>query len=176
MYAQKLGSGLGFLYGFFQIILILCFAITLVWSIVFWIKRKTNRPYLPFLINLIFLTLTIILPLNWIRNRAEFFVYKNDYEKASKLAYNENRDSTQTLYMLPNELQYLSVGGGQAWVLNNSQGRAVFFFTFRGVPDGIKGFVKISGGSNCDAFTKNIGNEIGEIKDLGDNWYYVSSK
>lgn len=176
MYSQKFWSELWIIYGFIELAFIVFFFILLIWSIVYWIRNKVQKPFLPFLINIVSLLLIIVLPLNFIRNRVDFFFNKGDYEKAAKLIYNETHTLTDTVYKLPSGYQSLSAGGGDALIVNNSLGSAVFFFTFRGAPDGLKGFLKVINGKGTDVFTKNIGSEITEIKNLGDNWYYISGK
>lgn len=176
MYAQRFWSTLWIIYGFIEIALIAFFAIALVWSVVFWIKNKYKKSYLPFAISITSLALIIILPLNWIRNRIEFFVWKSNYEQAALLIYKNMPDSTRTTYKLPDKYEFLSAGGGEALVENSSKCKGVLFFTFRGIPDGMKGFVKILDGKSINTFTESIGSEVDEIKVLGDNWYYISGQ
>jgi hypothetical protein len=60
------------------------------------------------------------------------------------------------IFKLPESYKNLSVGGGEVIVINKSSQKGVFFFTFRGVPDGKIGFLKIIGNDNVNDFTKRL--------------------
>ena len=176
MYGQKFWSELWLVYGFIEFIIIVFFLTIFTISIVFWIKNKRNysNSFIPFIINLIIGILVIVLPLNWIRNRIGFAFYYNSYQTASNLAINSKHDSTVYLYKLPDKFKSLSAGGGDALVINQPSGKAVFFYTFRGTPNGKQGFLKIIKGENANDFVKDLFIEFPIVKDLKNNWYYVS--
>jgi hypothetical protein len=76
--------------------------------------------------------------------------------------------------MLPEKFQFLSVGGGEVIMINNSISKGVFFYTFRGTPDGMSGFLNIKGDGKIDQFKSDL--NIITIKDLGDNWYLITGE
>ena len=164
------------IYGLIEIGIIVLFSVVLIRSLIFWIRRRHLYSYIfiPFCINMLFLVLVILLPLNWIKDRLEFSLYYNRYEVASDLAIKAKPDSASYLYMLPSGYQSLSVGGGEVLVTNKEKANAVLFFTFRGVPDGMSGFVKTRNSKKNNYLIREIFNELYQIKDLGNNWYYVS--
>ena len=176
MYAQKFGSELWILYGYIQIGIVAFFLTTLIISVVFYFRKRHYYSYsfLPFCINLFFLVITIILPLNWIRNRIDFAINYNTYEVASNIILDSTSDSLQRIYALPEKFSSLSVGGGDVYVVNNKEEKAILFYTFRGAPDGMKGFLKIEKCKNLKSLVGHFRSEIYEIKYLKNNWYYIS--
>jgi hypothetical protein len=176
-YGQRLWSDLWVIYGFIQLGLICFFAVSLIISIVFWINKRRNFKlrYLPFCINVLFGSLTIILPLNWIRNRIEFTLYSDSFEAAYSITSKANITSG-SIYKLPPKYQSLSVGGGEVYFTKKDSITAVLFYTFRGTPDGQNGFVKVSNGKINDIVDNILGGEVYDIKPLGNKWYYVSGE
>ncbi|MVN89639.1 hypothetical protein [Mucilaginibacter aquatilis] len=176
MYSQKLWSDLWMIYGFFQLFIIAAFLIVLVTSTVFWIRQGEiyRFSFLPFGLNIICLILVIMLPLNYIRNRMAFVVYKDDYQVASNIAVTGPLDPGSSLYKLPGKYSSLSVGGGEVDVLDKSLNQAVLFFTFRGMPEGRSGFVHIRKG-NASFCIKEMFGDVYKQKELGNRWYYVEA-
>ena len=176
MYGQKFWSELWVIYGFIEIIIIIFFLIVFIVSIVFWIKnkKKYTNPFIPFVFNLIAGALVVVLPLNSIRNKIGFTLDYNDYETASNLVITSKHDSTVYLYELPDKFKSLSVGGGEVLVINKPSAKAVFFFTFRGAPTGKQGFLKIMAGGKPNDFVDDLFSKIDEVKQLKNNWYYVT--
>ena len=130
---------------------------------------------MPFCLQIVFLCSIIVLPLNRIRNRIEFRLFKSQYEEAYKLARKDTRKSSQYSYHLPNKYQSLSVGGGDVYIVKKNTGTAVLFYTFRGMPDGASGFVRIDSGKIQD-FLADMFSEVYDKKDIGNNWYYISGE
>ena len=180
MYGQKLSSELWVMTLIIHLPIILFFTVTMIVSLIFWIRNnsKYDLPFLPLTINILFVGLIIILPLNRIRNRIEFVTQKKQFEKAVNFVL--SKQTEQTIYPETFELaknyKNLSVGGGEVIVINKKTQKGVFFYTFRGVPDGRIGFLKIVGDENVNDFTKQLFNEVNEINEIGNNWYFISGE
>jgi hypothetical protein len=176
-YSDKLWSELWLLSMVIDIIVIFFFLASFIKSLIFWIKKNPeyHLPFVPLAINVVFLAVIMILPLNYIRNKIEFSVNRTKMEEAVNIILFKKYEQNKFMYYLPEDYQYLSAGRGQVMAINDYSVRAVFFYTFRGVPDGMKGFVKIKDYGTIQDFKENFGSEVIEIKDLGDNWYFVSA-
>jgi hypothetical protein len=172
-YAEKLASALWVIYDFIELVIIIIFVAILVTSIVSWKKKNTTSPYVPFCINACTLVLVIMLPLNYIRNRIEFFLFRSDYNSAANFVLEDQKSALPSLYQLPNQYSYLSVGSGKVDIVDRAACRAVVFYTFTGIPDGMSGFVKVSSG-NVKECIPHICNKVYKFVDLGDSWYYLS--
>lgn len=180
MFAHKLTSEIWILSLFILLPIILFFTVISIIALIFWLRNnsKFDMPYLPLAINIIFLGLIIILPLNKIRNRIKFEAHKSQYEMAVNFALSQQNEQTTypEIVKLPKNFKYLSVGGGEVIVINKDTKKGVFFYTFRGVPDGQIGFLRIKGNDNINDFKNELFNEIAEIKKIDDNWYYISAE
>ena len=180
MYGQKLASELWVLTLIIHLPIILFFSVTTIVSLIFWIRNnsKYDLSFLPLTINILFVGLIIILPLNKIRNRIEFVTQKKQFEKAVNFVL--SKQAEQTIYPetfeLPKNYKNLSVGGGEVIVINKKTQKGVFFYTFRGVPDGRIGFLKIIGNDNVTDFAKQLFNEVNEINEIGNNWYFIAGE
>jgi len=179
MYGQKLASELWVMTLIIDLPIILFFSVSIIVSLIFWIRNnsKYDFPFLPLTINILFLGL-IILPLNKIRNRIEFATQKKQFEKAVDFVLSKQIEQTvyPETFKLPKNYKKLSVGGGEVIVIKKNTQKGVFFYTFRGVPDGRIGFLKIIGNDNVNDFTKELFNEVDEINAIGNNWYFVSGE
>jgi hypothetical protein len=178
-YGQILWSELWLIYGFIQVGIIALFFLTVVWGLIFWMRNNEEYQagFVPLLITLTFLCLVIFLPLNKIRNRLEFTTNKRQFEKAVNLVLATNKKTEYpTLYKLPKNYQFLSAGGGEVIIINKVTSKGVLFYTFRGTPDGISGFFKIKGDGRIDDFKNDLSGDITELRDLGDNWYFISGE
>jgi hypothetical protein len=171
--SQSLSNALWVLSLLIEIPIILFFAIILISSLIFWIKKGKyySNPFIPLLINLLFLIAIIIMPLNFIRNRIGFFINETNYNKAYDLAIRAQPDSAYYDVTLPGK--YSSLSDGNVTVINSQNEHAVLFFTLRGVPDGHGGFVRVSNNKNADELIKQLFSEISDKKNLGNNWYYI---
>jgi len=180
MYGQKLASELWVMTFIIDLPIILFFSVSIIVSLIFWIRNnsKYDFPFLPLTINILFLGLIIILPLNKIRNRIEFATQKKQFEKAVDFVLSKQIEQTvyPETFKLPKNYKKLSVGGGEVIVIKKNTQKGVFFYTFRGVPDGRIGFLKIIGNDNVNDFTKELFNEVDEINAIGNNWYFVSGE
>jgi len=179
MYGQKLASELWVMTLIIDLPIILFFSVSIIVSLIFWIRNnsKYDFPFLPLTINILFLGL-IILPLNKIRNRIEFATQKKQFEKAVDFVLSKQIEQTvyPETFKLPKNYKKLSVGGGEVIIIKKNTQKGVFFYTFRGVPDGRIGFLKIIGNDNVNDFTKELFNEVDEINAIGNNWYFVSGE
>jgi len=166
MYSQKFWSLYFILYGFIEFCLAVSFFVLLACSIVFWLaKRKSHKyAFLPLITCISFLTMIVVLPLTWIRNKIEFNLNENEYEAASDIA-NRCKKSYNHLYQLPGEYESLSVGGGKVELIENQDGSGVLFYKFQGMPDGSSGFLKIYKG-DVNILLKNIYHIIYDVKEL----------
>ena len=175
MFAGTLISELWLVYGFVAFVIIIIFLIILIRSVIFLDKNRTTYKYpgIPLLINVGVLIVIYITPLNYIKDRIEFTLFYNSYENATKEVISTTTQNSEGIVILPSKYQFLSVGGGEAVVFKTGSNTAVFFYTFRGAPDGFDGFVKISKDGNIKDFPWG---ELHEIVALRDNWYYVSGK
>lgn len=175
IYADQLWSELWLVFGIIQIGIILFFAVTLVWSLGFWItkRKEKKKAYVPIVMMAILLGLVLILPLSEIRNKLKFTANKILLEKVADQVLSVNAKITEypTVYKLDPAHQFLSVTG-EVIVINRLSTKGVLFYSFRGAPDGMRGFLKIEGSANVDDFKSDL--NITSINDLGDNWYYVS--
>ena len=175
MFGQKYWSDLWLIYALIQIGLFLLFLTSVVWGIIYYgrkNKEQGNIAFLPVLINTIFLSLIIFLPLNKISNRAGFIIHKNMYNTAANEALTKEmgRDGIPKLYKLPKEYRSLSVGGGEVLVLGKGASKGVLFYTFRGTPEGKSGFLKINEKGEIGSLAIYLN---AEVEELGDNWYFV---
>lgn len=179
-FAQKMVSEIWILYIFIFLPVILFFAVTSVAALIFWLRNRSkfDMPYLPLAINSLFLGLIIILPLNKIRNRIKFETHQSQYEKAVDFVLSKQTEQTTypEIVKLPENYQYLSVGGGEVLVINKDNKKGVFFYSFRGTPEGQIGFLRIKGNDNINDFNKELFNEVDEVKKIDDNWYYISAE
>lgn len=177
MFSQALVNIFSLLAILIDIPVILFFAIVLILSLIFWIKKSKDysAPFSPFLINLLFLIAIIILPLNYIRNRIDFFINETDYNRAYDLAIKAHPDSTYYSLMLPKKFKSLS-DGGQVEGFNSETARAVLFYTFRGIPDGQCGFVKVSSHEKAYKLIDEVFGVVTETREIGNNWYYAIGK
>lgn len=175
IYADQLWSELWLVFGVIQIGIILFFAVTLVWALGFWItkRKKKKKAYVPIVMMAILLGLVLILPLDEMRNKLKFTANKILLEKVADQVLSENAKITEypTVYKLDPAYQFLSVTG-DVIVINKQSTKGVLFYTFRGVPDGMRGFLKIKSNAKVDDFKDEL--YINAISDLGDNWYYIS--
>ena len=177
MYADKLWSDFWLLYGIIHIIIIGFFIGVTIQSVVFWAAQSDayKFSFIPFISNIICLVLVITLPLNYIRNRIEFAIYKNEYNAAANIAVKRRKDLTTNLYNLPSRLSFLSVGGGDVILLDKPMKKAVFFYTFRGAPEGRSGFIQVRRGNSVSCINEMFG-QVYKRKDLGKNWFYVAGE
>jgi hypothetical protein len=117
--------------------------------------------------------MVVELPLNWIRTKAEFELNKNEYEAAAKFVTKVKLDSTLNTYQLPDKYRHLSAGGGEVYILKNSECKVVLFYTLKGDFEVKNGYAKVlNDKSSLECFI----NEFGTTKNLGNNWYYVSTE
>jgi hypothetical protein len=177
--SQRLWSSLWIMYGLMELLLIVICGGTMVLSLIIWIKKHKVYlfEFISFIISAVFIVLIIILPLNDIRIKMEFALFKNQYEHAVDLALSGNqtmtKDSVIQNFVLPFKYKYLSAGGGEVIVVSKAKSKGVFFYTFRGCPDGMSGFLKTKGNSKIEIVKDDIYSGTRVLKDLGDNWYYV---
>lgn len=180
MFAQKLASELWIFSVLIHLPIILFFIVIFIASLIFWVKNSSDYdiPFLPLTINILFFVLILLLPLNKIRNRIEFAIHKKQFEKAVNFVLSEQIERTRfpETFTLPEEYKNLSVGGGEVIVINKNTQKGVFFYTFRGVPDGRIGFLKIIGNENINDFSKLLFNEVIEVNELGNNWYFINGE
>ncbi len=108
----------------------------------------------------------------------EFATKKTQFEDAVDFVLSKQIEKTTypEIYKLPKSYKHLSAGGGEVIVINNNAKKGVFFYTFRGTPDGRIGFLKIKEDNNINDYTKELFNEINEINKIGDNWYFISGE
>ena len=111
-----------------------------------------------------------MLPLNWMRNRTNFFIYESEYEEAAEYIRSKEFNNTQ-LVVLPK--QYNNLSDGKVLVINSQNKKAVLFYTFRGIPDGFGGFLKIDKQQNIDTLYNS---QNYKIRNIGNNWYHVSGE
>ena len=74
---------------------------------------------------------------------------------------------------LPDDLDQVSVGGGQVLVSRDSAAPKIFFYTFRGVLDNFAGFVYSVDGSAPE--NGEFGGQFFVNRQVEDHWYYVSA-
>lgn len=154
----------------------LFYIVTLLWTVVFWIEKRHYRiPYVPFCISLLAGLMAYGLPLSRICDDAEFAVLHNKYDKVANLALQSRGDTNVYNYRLPHKYRRLSVGGGDAVVVQNKDARAVMFYTFRDA-ERSKGFIKLAKGQNIGECARSLYNEVDSIKPMGHNWYYVAGE
>ncbi|PTQ99616.1 hypothetical protein C8P68_102443 [Mucilaginibacter yixingensis] len=154
----------------------LFYAVTFLWTVVFWIEKRHYRiPYVPFCISLITGLIAYCIPLNRVCDRAEFAVLHNKYEKMANLVLQSRGDTNVYNYRLPHRYRKLSVGGGDAVVVQNKDVRAVMFYTFRDA-ERSKGFIKLSRGQNITECAHSLYNEVNLVKPMGNNWYYITGE
>lgn len=111
-----------------------------------------------------------MLPLTWMRHRTNFFINESKYEEAVKYIRSKELNNAQ-LVVLPKQYEYLS--DGKVLVINSQNKRAVLFYTFRGIPDGFGGFLKIDKQQNIDSLYNS---QNYTIRNIGNNWYHISGE
>ncbi len=121
--------------------------------------------------------LIIILPLNWIRNKIEFASNKEQFELAVDIIAHENQEINDQpqIHKLAPELEHLSLDG-VVLTMHRPTSKGFFFFTFRGAPEGVAGFLKITGNGKLDNYISDITPDSVVVKTLKDNWYYISTE
>lgn len=164
---------------FVQLICILFFSVITSWAIVFWFKNKgyVKTPYLPLMINVVMAIIIAVLPINWIRNKIEFTSNKEQFENAVSIITASTIKDTERpqIYQLPAEYHYLSLDG-ITLIIKKPTSNGIFFYTFRGAPEGLAGFLKITGDGTVEDYKISIIPKNAKIKNLDDNWYYVSTE
>lgn len=177
-YGQKIFKDFWLIHAFVQMIVILFFSVITSWGIVFWVKKgdEFTAPYAPLLINIAMAIFIVILPLNWIRNRVEFSTNKEKFNRAVDIILRKKlKPELRQICQLPVDSEFLSLDG-VVLVINKQNSQGVFFYIFRGAPEGVAGFLKIRGKEKPDDFAKIISDEYVTIKELGDCWFYISSE
>jgi hypothetical protein len=176
---QKIFAELWLIHEMIQLLVLLFFCVTLSWSLVFWLKKSdyVKVRYVPLVIHVIMVAIIVILPLNWLRNEIEFNNNRDQFEKAALFVMEKEVEETghPEIFELPEQYKYLSLDG-VVFVIHKQNKKGVFFFTFRGAPDGVSGFLKLQSGADLKEFSKAITAEHLTSKDLEDNWYYLSAE
>jgi hypothetical protein len=175
---QKLFAELWLIHEMIQLLVFLFFSVTIIWSIVFWVKKgKTVKlPYLPLLIQFVIVVIIVILPINWLRNKIEFNIYREEFNEAAQIIIDRKLEETShpQISELPETYKHLSLDG-VVFVIHEHDTQGVFFFTFRGAPEGMSGYLKIQKQADLQEYIKAISTEEHLIaKDLEDNWYYIT--
>ncbi|MER2998550.1 hypothetical protein [Pontibacter populi] len=162
----------------FGLLVLVFFIVALTQSLIFAYnhKRITKLASLPLTINLLTLFLIFVLPLNWVRQYIEFKFRQSEMEEVVRMANHnelENVRLNSDLMQLPDNYSQLSVGGGQVIVEEVNDHKAVFFYTFRGTPDGREGFVFIPDGAKLEDCEGRLYNKILNQRDVNNNWYFI---
>jgi len=164
----------------FGLLVLVLFIASLTKSLIFSNKHKDKIRFasLPLTINLLTMLLIFVLPLNWVRQYIEFKFRQSEMEEVIKLA-NKNELETVShssdLMQLPAEFSQLSVGGGQVIVIDVNDQKVVFFYTFRGTPDGREGFVYLPDKIKLNGFGGKLYYELIDSKNVDNNWYFISA-
>jgi hypothetical protein len=176
---QKIFAELWLIHEMIQLLVLLFFGVTISWSIVFWLKHGAyvRTPWLPLLVHIIMVAIIVILPLNWLRNEIEFNNNRDQFDEAAALVMKEETEETgrPEIFELPAQYKYLSLDG-VVFVIHKDKKKGVFFFTYRGAPDGVSGFLKLEYGADLKTFGRAITAEHLVSKDLANNWYYLSAE
>jgi hypothetical protein len=176
---NKIWSELWMLGAVIGLIIFIIWFVVLIKLLFFLSKNNTNneKRFYPLLVHILTLLIIVIFPLNWLREYAGFILFQNQMEYIVKLVEEKklvpNVSYNSTLISLPGFYSCLSVGGGQIIVEDLDNGKAVFFYTFRGTPDGRGGFVHISEKERFDNLQGKLFYKLLEKKELGNNWYYI---
>lgn len=177
-FRQELWSAFWLLYGFIFLGIVVAFAVTMVWSLVFWIRKgkEYKAAFTPLMVTVLSLGIIVSLPITEIKNKLWFSSNKTRMEEAVKLILKDNPKRTKypSTVKLPKKYELLSAGGGEVIIANTHNSRAVLFYTFRGVPDGISGFLNIVEDGEFEDFKNQF--NILKYKELGNNWYFVSGE
>jgi len=163
---------------------IVCFLISLVLSVIHFIK--TVRMSLlsacsPIALNLAALALAVTIP--FLSFDLTMDDLKRDLnanlEKREKIVsmiqsgeLRPNAAPHSNLISLPFEYRHLSRGGGEVMLIGGGDRLEIFFFTFRGVLDNFSGFIYASDGRVSPS---DFNSEFRQIEKLKENWYWVSS-
>lgn len=152
------------------------YVVTLLWTIIFWIEKRHYRiAYMPFAISLTTGIIAYCIPLNRVCDKAEFALLHNKYDKMAQMVLQSRGNNEVYNYKLPHRYHKLSVGGGDAVVMQNKDTRAVMFYTYRNAGRE-KGFVKLAQGQNIDECLRSRYSEIDTVRPMGNNWYYVTAE
>jgi hypothetical protein len=175
---QKIFAELWLIHELIQLLVFLFFIGTIIWSIVFlWKQRSTVKlAYLPLLIQFIMVAVIVILPINWLRNKMEFDAYRDEFDKAAQIIMDEKLEELghPQIVELPAEYKHLSLDG-VVFVIHKQNTKGIFFFTFRGAPEGMSGYLKVQEHANLQEYINAISTEEHLIaKDLENNWYYIT--
>lgn len=177
---DKLWSELWLISLFIGLPILIGFIIVFIISVYYVLKDRKNKKYLiPFIINLITIMIIVFLPLNWMRTYISFEMNLNKFEKIVQMVeVNElkpNAKKNNSLVNLPREYRHLSVGGGQIIVMNIDDQKVIFFYTFRGIPDGRSGIVYVPENVNFEELHGEIYFELHKKRELKENWYYIKA-
>lgn len=170
-----------FLEPFLELFIVLVFLISMILSIVYFIRnvrKERYRSIIPFSISIITILIIWFVPFTNIILEIDFKMNLKDREKVVSMiqtgelvpdiSYNES------LITLPKGYAHLSKGGGQVVVEREGEKLKVLFFTFRGILDNFSGFTYISDNSELQKGSFNA--DLHQVRKKKDNWYWISSK
>ena len=157
------------------IILMFSFNVILVLSIKLISKDKM---YINIL-NLIFLTLSVILFKFFPFTKAKVRYEVNKYEKQrleiiEKIKNNDLKDVRHNIIELPKHYKKISTGGEVYVYQNDENGQVIGFWEFHGMQSGSIIVVYSTGGEELIR-AKETGHPIIKVEKLKDGWYYVET-
>ncbi|AWB43638.1 hypothetical protein DCC85_04965 [Paenibacillus sp. CAA11] len=160
------------------ILLYLLFAFCLLGVIIYAVRGRGWRRWLPGLICLFTLLIVWMVPFTALTIRLDYSLHKAQRQEAvswvqQEAAKRPGMAAEGTLLQLPKDYEGLSKGGNEVYVHSIGGRMLVVFYTFRGVLDNYSGFVYVSDGSSPQ--DGDLGTHIMETVELGDSWYWVSS-
>jgi hypothetical protein len=170
-FGQKIFAELWLLHEMIQLLILLFFCGTMSWSLVYWLKKGSSvkLPFLPLIIHALIISIIVIFPVNWLRNKIDFDNHRIEFGDAALYVMEHEMEMEETghpkIFELPAQYKYLSLDG-VVYVIHRQHQRGIFFFTFRGAPDGVSGFLKIERGADLKEFTKAITTDHLIIKHL----------
>jgi hypothetical protein len=175
---QKFFAELWLIHELLQLLVFLFFIATIIWSVVFWLKKDklVKLPYLPLIIHFVIVIIVIVIPINWLRNKIEFNYYRDEFDKAAQIVMKRKLEEKghPQISELPEEYKHLSLDG-VVFVIHKQNTKGIFFFTFRGAPEGLSGYLKIQEPADLQEYIKAISLEEHLIaKELGNYWYYIT--
>ncbi len=164
---------------FFEAPLFLGFLTIFISSIVLLIKHKRIKNLLPLFINVSTILIIVFCPLGDWKNSFTFQWHFDEMNKIVQMVnsgeLSPNVKHNQRLIRLPSQYENLSVGGGEIIVDKINDLNVVFFYTFRGTPDGRAGFIHLPKKTSLADLKRKIYYELYFQKKLTDNWFYISA-
>ena len=160
-----------FLYPVFPILLFICFASLMIWSIIRIVKCRTKTDIVSLSVLISSVVLILVFPFRSAKVRLELNMLEKprlevvEMIKDDQISPENGRDVS-----LPDGYKTVSSDGTATVFKNDGDGQIVCFWVYRGIIDGGIGVIYSSEGE--EMIKENV-KWIASVDELKDRWYYV---